>query len=280
MSAIWLEEVVRRALHEDLGPGDITTEACVPADRTAVAELVAREAGVLAGLQAAWEVFRQLGGCELAALKADGEALSEGDVVARVEGLARRLLMGERTALNFLRHLSGIATLTARYVAAVRGTRAAVVDTRKTTPGLRALEKAAVRAGGGRNHRMGLYDAVLIKDNHIVAAGGIAQAVQAARRKAPFTATIEVEVSEPSQVEEALAAGADVIMLDNMDVETLRACVERIAGKCIVEASGGITLEDVAQVAATGVDVISVGALTHSAPALDIAMRLLPCGAA
>jgi nicotinate-nucleotide pyrophosphorylase (carboxylating) len=275
MNAIWLEDIVRRALQEDLGPGDITTEACVAAERRGQAEIMAREGGVLAGMEAAREVFRQVGGCVYTALLADGAGLAEGAVLARVEGPTRSLLMGERTALNFLQRLSGIATLTARFVATVAGTKATIVDTRKTTPGLRALEKAAVRAGGGRNHRMGLFDAVLIKDNHIAAAGGIGPAVEAARRDAPYTATIEVEAANLAQVDEALAAGADIIMLDNMDCGTLRAGVERIAGQVLVEASGGITLDSVADVAATGVDFISVGALTHSAPALDIAMKIL-----
>ena len=278
MNALWLEDIVRRALQEDLGPGDITTEACVPAERQALAEVVARERGFLAGTEAAREVFRQVGGCAYTALLTDGARFAEGAVLARIEGPARSLLMGERTALNFLQHLSGIATLTARFVAAVAGTKATIVDTRKTTPGLRALEKAAVRAGGGHNHRMGLFDAVLIKDNHIAAAGGIGPAVEAARRHAPYTATIEVEAANLAQVDEALAAGADIIMLDNMDCETLRASVERIAGKALVEASGGVTLDTVADVAATGVDFISVGALTHSAPALDIAMKVLRRG--
>lgn len=272
---LWLSELVRRALEEDLGPGDITSAACVPADLTARAYIGAREPGVLAGLAAAEEVFRQVNPAIVFEPRlTEGESFAAGERLVELAGPARDLLTAERTALNFLQRLSGIATLTRRYVEAVAGSGAVIVDTRKTTPGLRRLEKAAVRAGGGQNHRFGLYDGILIKDNHVVAAGGLRAAVEAARASAHHLLKIEVEVTRLADVEEAVAAGADVLLLDNMPVAEMAEAVRRAAGRVLVEASGGVNLETVAAIARTGVNFISVGRLTHSAPALDLSMEL------
>lgn len=271
-----IAEIVTAALAEDIGPGDITSELCVPADCQAQGQLVAKQPGVLAGLEVAEACFRQVSSAvEFAAAKQNGEYLESGQVLAKVSGPARALLAAERTALNFLQRLCGIATLTQQFVDAVDGTKAVIVDTRKTTPGLRALEKAAVRAGGGQNHRFALYDALLIKDNHIRIAGGVGPAVQAARRSAPAHLKIEVEAASLEQVQEALAMGADIIMLDNMDLAAMREAVKIIGGQARVEASGGVTLDNVAEVAGTGVDMISVGRLTHSAPAIDISLEFV-----
>ncbi|WP_334110605.1 carboxylating nicotinate-nucleotide diphosphorylase [Thermodesulfitimonas autotrophica] len=271
-----LDRLIDMALREDLGPGDITTESIVPETLWARAEFIAKEEGVVAGLPVAGRVFRRLDPeTEFRAEVAEGSAVKAGAVLAVVAGRARTILTGERVALNFVRHLSGIATRTRRLVAAVEGLRAVVLDTRKITPGLRALEKYAVRAGGGRNHRFGLFDGILIKDNHIRAAGGIREAVARARARAPHTLKVEVEVQSLDEVEEALAAGADIIMLDNMPVAAMREAVRCIGGRALVEASGGITEENVREVAATGVDFISAGALTHSARALDISLEIV-----
>jgi len=271
----WLSELVRRALEEDLGPGDVTSTACLPADLSARARLEAREPGVLAGLAAAEEVFRQVNpAIAFRPRLRDGDTFAAGERLVDLAGPARDLLAAERTALNFLQRLCGIATLTRRYVEAVAGTGAVIVDTRKTTPGLRLLEKAAVRAGGGQNHRFGLYDGILIKDNHIVAAGGLRAAVKAARASAHHLLKIEVEVTRLADVEEALAAGADVLLLDNMPVAEMAEAVRRVGGRALVEASGGVNLETVAAIARCGVNFISVGRLTHSAPALDLSMEL------
>ena len=270
-----VSDIVRRALAEDVGPGDITTEACVPADAVARGAFLAKQDGVLAGMDVVRECFAQAApDCALHELLSEGAAFRAGDVPARVEGPARQVLSAERVALNFLQRLCGVATLTRRYVEAVAGTGAVILDTRKTTPGLRALEKAAVRAGGGRNHRFALYDGVIIKDNHIIAAGGITRAVERTRARVAPTVKIEVEATSLEQVREALAAGADIIMLDNMDLATMRAAVELTAGRALVEASGGVNLDTVADIAATGVAFISVGRLTHSAPAIDISLDL------
>ena len=275
-----LRDLVARALAEDLGPGDVTGAAVVPADATATARIVQKEAGVVYGLDAAAEAFRQSGAGELQRLAPEGEWRDDVRAdVATVSGPARALLAAERTALNLLCHLSGVATLTARFVHAVEGTGAAILDTRKTTPGLRALEKEAVAAGGGRNHRMGLYDAYLIKENHIALAGGPEAAIRRAREADPAR-EVEIECRDAEEVAEALEAAADRLLLDNMGPDELRAAVAArdahptpIGGPAL-EASGGITLENVAEVAATGVDFISVGAVTHSAPALDLSMLL------
>ena len=272
-------ELVRTALVEDLGPGDVTSEATVPADATASARIVQKEPGVVFGLEIAAEVFSQLGAPGLERLADEGIWREYTPVnVASISGPARALLAGERTALNFLGHLSGLATLAAQFAEAVDGAGAVILDTRKTTPGLRRLEKAAVAAGGARNHRLGLYDAVLIKENHIAIAGGLADAVAAARAAQP-SLEIEVECRDLDEVRAALAAGADRLLLDNMDPEALRAAVaerDRSGDGARLEASGGVTLLNVAEIAATGVDYISVGALTHSAPALDLSMLIEP----
>lgn len=270
-----VKQIVASALLEDVGPGDITTGACIPPERFARGEFLAKQDGVLAGSEVVRECFRQAGpDCELEMHLADGEAFEAGQIVAVVDGPAAQILTTERVALNFMQRLCGTASLTRKYVEAVRGTRARIVDTRKTTPGLRLLEKAAVRAGGGGNHRFALYDGVILKDNHIEAAGGIAPAVALTRASIPHTVKIEVETTSLEQVQQALDVGAEIIMLDNMDCETMRAAVELIAGRALTEASGGVNLDTVRAIAQTGVDLISVGRLTHSAPAVDISLEL------
>ena len=277
-----LKEIVARALAEDLGAGDVTSEATVPEAARARARIVQKQPGVVFGLAAVAEAMRQCGVEEVDNLVVEGQWREEVPVdVVFAAGPARALLAAERTALNFLGHLSGVATLTARYVEAVAGTGARILDTRKTTPGLRQLEKAAVAAGGGRNHRIGLYDAVLIKENHVALAGGVAKAIHAARSSHPEMA-VEVEVRDLEEVAYALGTGADLLLLDNMDVETLRAAVRLrdehtgVGNRPSLEASGGVTLETVRAIAETGVDFISVGALTHSAPNLDFSLLLEP----
>jgi nicotinate-nucleotide pyrophosphorylase (carboxylating) len=270
-----IREAVARALAEDVGSGDITTAATVAHDARAKALITQKAPGVVFGLEVAETTFRAVDP-ELAVerLAPEGE-WREGGPVLQVTGRARGILTAERTALNFLQRLSGVATLTARAVAAVEGTGAQVLDTRKTTPGLRALEKAAVAAGGGTNHRAGLYDAVLIKENHATLAGGVGAAVRLARAAAPDV-PLEVECRTLAEVDEALAAGAPRILLDNMAPEQLREAVDHVAGRAELEASGGITLETLGDAAATGVQFVSVGALTHSAPALDLSLLLEP----
>ena len=269
-------ELVRAALVEDIGSGDVTTAATVPEDSRARALITQKAPGVVFGLDTAEAVFWTLDQeARFERLVAEGEWREEGGPVLAGEGRARALLSGERTALNFLAHLSGVATMSARAARAVEGTGARVLDTRKTTPGLRALEKAAVAAGGASNHRAGLYDAILIKENHIAAAGGIAQAVARAREAAPELAgTLEVEVRDSEEIDEALAAGAPRLLLDNMDDAQLRAAVAQVAGRASLEASGGVTLQTLRERAQTGVEWISMGALTHSAPALDLSLIL------
>ena len=274
-------ELVARALAEDVGAGDVTAEATVPADARARARILQKEPGVLFGLELAAEAFAQAGAETFDRLVVEGQwRESVPAEVALVAGPARAVLAGERTALNLLGHLAGVATMAHRYAQAVRGTGATILDTRKTTPGLRALEKAAVAAGGARNHRMGLHDAILIKENHAALAGGVGAAVRAARAARPGMA-VEVECRDAAEVAAALAAGADRLLLDNMAPEALRAAVaardKAAAGsarRVTLEASGGVTLDNVAELAATGVELISVGALTHSAPALDVSMLL------
>ncbi len=270
-----VEQAVAAALDEDLGQaGDITTDAIIPADARGRAKIVAREEGVVAGLDLAETAFRMLDPeVRFTRVVADGSKVAAGGTIARIDGLTRALLTGERTALNFLNRLSGIATLTSAYVAAVKGTRARIACTRKTTPNLRAFEKYAVRAGGGVNHRFGLYDAVLIKDNHIAAAGGIAEAIKRIRLRAGHLVKIEVEVDTLAQLEEALGYPVDAVLLDNMDVVTLRKAVDLVNGRVVTEASGGVRLETVAEIAKTGVDVISVGALTHAPRSLDSSLE-------
>ncbi len=270
-----LHNLIDRCLGEDVGAGDLTTNSTVPAGAVSTGFILAKEAGVLAGLPLAEMVFRRLDpAAGFLALARDGDLVERGRILAEITGKARAILTGERLALNFLRHLSGIATRTARLVETVADTKAVIVDTRKTTPGLRVLEKYAVRAGGGNNHRFGLYDGVLIKDNHIKMAGGIKKAVLAARRGSPHMVRIEVEAEDLAGVGEALEAGADIIMLDNMDTRTMRQAVELVAGRALLEASGGIEEETIRAVASTGVDLISVGALTHSVRSLDISLDI------
>lgn len=267
--------LVVRALAEDVGTGDVTTAATVDADARGRATIVQKAPGVIFGLELAGEVFRALEpAVALERRVGEGEWRDGGEVLV-VEGSARALLTGERTALNFLGHLSGIATATARAVAEVRGTGVKILDTRKTTPGLRDLEKAAVRAGGGVNHRAGLYDAILIKENHAALAGGVGEAVRRAHATAPEL-SLEVECRTVAEIDEALEAGARLLLLDNFDPPGLARAVERIAGRASTEASGGVTLGTLGAVAATGVDFISLGALTHSAPSLDLSLLLEP----
>ncbi len=268
-----VERIVREALKEDIGLGDVTTAVTVDPETIARAELVAKEDFVLAGLDVAAKVFKMLDPeISFAPLLQDGRSVKRGEVIAWLKGPAVMLLQGERVALNLLQRMSGIATLTATYVAEVSGTSAIIVDTRKTVPGLRALDKYAVRQGGGRNHRIGLFDGILIKENHSAAAGGIGAAIERARRQLPHTLKIEVETTCLAEVQEALDARADVIMLDNMNLDQLREAVALIAGQALVEASGGVNLDTVRDIAETGVNIISVGALTHSVKAADISM--------
>jgi len=273
VSADTLEQVVQAALAEDVGEGDVTTEATVDPDAVGTAELVLREPGVVCGLVAAEAVFRALDpDVRFEPLFVEGALVDRPKAVAVITGPERAILTGERTALNLLGRLSGIATLTRSYVDAVEGTGVAILDTRKTTPGLRALEKHAVRCGGGRNHRFGLDDGVLVKDNHLRAAGSVRAAVESVR--ATTDLPVEVECDTLEQVKEALAAGADAILLDNMTLDELRAAVALARGHARLEASGGVTLENVGAIAETGVDEISVGALTHSARSLDVSLEL------
>ena len=271
------ETIVSTALAEDVGDGDVTTAATVPAHARARALIRQKAPGVIYGLDVAEEVFRSLDPeATFTREVVEGEWRESGDVL-RVEGLARALLTGERTALNFLQRLSGVATMAARAVQAIDGTAARILDTRKTTPGLRALEKAAVAAGGATNHRAGLYDAILIKENHAALAGGVGAAVRSASEQAPHL-PLEVECRDLDEVDEALAAGVGGIriLLDNMSPDELRRAVARVNGRAELEASGGVTLQTLREVASTGVDFVSVGALTHSAPALDLSLLLTP----
>jgi nicotinate-nucleotide pyrophosphorylase (carboxylating) len=271
-----LRESVCAWLREDLGYGDRTTLAVVSPGATGTAAIVMRQPGVLCGMPVIEAVFAELDTrLRVTTMCREGELVPEGTVVGQIVGPLRGILAGERLALNLLQRLSGIATLTRRFVDAVAGTGVMILDTRKTTPGLRLLEKYAVRVGGGRNHRFGLFDGVLIKDNHVRVAGSVREAVQRVRNVIPHTMLVEVEVTTLEELDEALAAGADWILLDNMDVETMREAVRRVAGRAKLEASGGVTLERVRAIAETGVDAISVGALTHSAPALDISLEVV-----
>lgn len=268
-----IDPLVERALAEDIGWGDATSEAVIPADMAATANIVAKADGVVAGLPIVERVFRKLDpGLEWQAVVADGTRVSRGQILVRLRGRARALLAGERTALNFLQRLSGIATLTATFAEAVADLPVVLLDTRKTLPGWRWLDKYAVRMGGGHNHRHGLWDAILIKENHVRLAGSISEAVRRARRNAPASLPIIVEASSLDDVQEALAAGVDRLLLDNMDLESLRRAVAAARGRAQTEASGGVSLATVRAIAETGVDFISIGQLTHSAPALDIAM--------
>lgn len=276
-----IRALIDLALAEDIGTGDITSLATVPADRTATAIMVAKDDGVLSGIDVAEEVFRTVDpAIEFTAHKRNGDALQHRDEIAVITGSARSILTAERTALNFVQRLSGVATITASYAAAVAGTRTQIVDTRKTTPGMRLLQKRAVQHGGGSNHRFGLADGVLIKDNHLAAIGGdnrIADAVSAARATAPHTLKIEIEVASLDELQQALDAGADIVMLDNMGTSAIAEAVtirDNHTHHALLEASGGITLERLPELAATGVELISAGALTHSAPSLDISLDI------
>lgn len=268
-------ELVTRALAEDVGSGDVTTLATVPGQQRARGVFLAKSDCVIAGLDAALEPFRQLEPSVAVTLRHhDSDRVSQGEVIGAVEGTARTLLVGERVALNLLQRLSGVATLTRRFVDAARG-RITVLDTRKTTPTFRLLEKYAVTAGGGTNHRVGLFDAVLIKDNHVRLAGGVAPAVKACRTANPLL-SIEVETQTLDEVDQAVGAGADIILLDNMPLEQIREAVARIGGRAKTEISGGVTLDRIPALAATGATFVSVGALTHSAPAVDISFKIEP----
>jgi nicotinate-nucleotide pyrophosphorylase (carboxylating) len=274
-----IKSTIERALVEDLGPGDITTDSLIPPDIRGMGTVLSKATGVIAGLDVALEVFRQTNpAVKTRVLMADGSEVAPGDMVAEVEGSIAGILKGERVALNFLQHLSGIATETSRYVKAVQGTRARILDTRKTVPGLREMEKYAVRVGGGHNHRYNLADGILIKDNHIAALRAqelsMEDIVRRARENAPHTLLIEVEVETVDEVQEAMNARADAILLDNMSLEEMRRAVTLVQGRCLTEASGGINLETVKAVAETGVDLISVGSLTHSVRALDISLDM------
>ena len=273
MNPFVLDPILRRALEEDIGTGDVTTLATIQPGVQASAELVAKEDFILSGIEVAQRVFYLLSQeTAFEKLIEDGQSVKRGDVLAWIKGDAAVLLQGERVALNFLQRMCGVATLTAAFVKQIEDTGAVVVDTRKTTPGLRVLEKYSVRMGGGGNHRMALYDAVLIKENHVSAAGGITSAVSRARQSVPHTQKIEVEVRDQAEVTEALDAGADILLLDNMSTEELKAAVKLIDGRAVTEASGGVNLETIREIAETGVQLISVGALTHSYHAVDISM--------
>jgi nicotinate-nucleotide pyrophosphorylase (carboxylating) len=276
LSPLLIEDAVRAALAEDLGrAGDVTTQATIPATANASAVIAAREAGVIAGLPLARAAFCQMdANIGFEAWVADGAVVQPGEIVARVEGPARAVLSAERVALNYVGRLSGVASLTATYAARIAHTKAKICDTRKTTPLMRAFEKYAVRCGGGANHRFGLDDAVLIKDNHLAVAGGVAPALRAAKTFVGHLMKIEIEVDTLDQLTEVLAEGADAVLLDNMPPADLRRAVEMVAGRMICEASGGVTLETVGAIAETGVDLISVGALTHSARVLDLGLDM------
>jgi nicotinate-nucleotide pyrophosphorylase (carboxylating) len=274
-----IEETIDRALAEDLGKGDVTTEALIPGDRQGTAVMVVRKEGVLAGINVAKQVFHRVDPeLKVEILLEDGARVKPGSRIANLSGSTASILKAERVALNFLQHLSGIASETNRYVEAVKGLPVRIMDTRKTTPGLRLLEKHAVRAGGGENHRMSLGDAILIKDNHLAALCrqglSIKEIVAKARRDSPERLSVEVEVATAREASEAVEAGADIVMLDNMSLEDMREAVNSIGGRALVEASGGIALDNVRAVAETGVDSISIGALTHSVRALDISLEL------
>ncbi|MDY5941281.1 MAG: carboxylating nicotinate-nucleotide diphosphorylase [Eubacteriales bacterium] len=269
-----VDRLIETALEEDIGTGDITTACCIPVGSTAYGRFLAKEEGVVCGLDVARRVFLRVDpNTKFTARKKDGDRVSLREIIAEVSGDAHSLLTAERVALNLMQRMSGIATRTAEAVKAVAGTHARICDTRKSTPGMRVLEKYAVRVGGGSNHRFNLADGILIKDNHIVAAGGITAAVRAAKANAPHTLKIEVETENEEQIREALSAGADIIMLDNMTVPQMADAVRLIAGRAVTEASGNMGDRDLAEVASTGVDLISIGALTHSVRSLDISLK-------
>jgi nicotinate-nucleotide pyrophosphorylase (carboxylating) len=271
-----IKQIIRFALEEDLGEGDMTTDAVIGPEMRGTAGLLAREELVLAGMPVFEQVFKELGSqIEFEEYFKEGDLVPAGERVCLITGSLALILKGERTALNFLQRMSGIATLTRQYVEKAGSSKVRILDTRKTVPGHRWLDKYAVRTGGGTNHRFGLYDMILIKDNHIAAAGSITKAVKLARENAPHTLKVEVEVEDLEGVEAALEAGADIIMLDNMDLKQMAKAADRVKGKAVVEASGGITLDTIKDVANTGVDLISVGALTHSPKAADFSLEIV-----
>ena len=274
MNTFVVDNIIKNALIEDIGTGDITTLSTVPADTIATARIIAKESGVLCGIIIAKRVFALTDDTvSFNIQKQDGQTVQKGDILALISGNARSMLTGERVALNFLQRMSGIATATANAMDKVRGTKAKICDTRKTVPGLRVLEKYAVKTGGGFNHRFNLSDGVLIKDNHIKAAGGITKAIESVKKMAPHTLRIEVEVANEAMVREALECGEDIIMLDNMTTKQMTEAVKLIGSKSLVEASGNMGDKNLAEVAATGVDLISLGSLTHSVKALDISLK-------
>lgn len=273
MNWLLVEENVKRALNEDLQYGDITTESVVLDHKIAKVDIIAKEKGVIAGTEVFKMVFNILGDVEVNFSVNDGEEVEEGQHFGEVFGDAKKILMGERVALNYMQRMCGIATLTREFVERLEGTKVKLLDTRKTTPNMRVFEKYAVKVGGGTNHRFGLNDGVMIKDNHIEAAGGIKNAVSLARKNSPFVRKIEVEVESIGQLKEALEAKADIIMLDNMDIKTLKEAVKLIDNRVEVEASGNVTLDNIREIAQTGVDFISTGAVTHSFKVLDISMK-------
>ncbi len=275
LPTILVDEVIRIALKEDINYLDTATDYMIDEQQISTAQFLAKADGVLCGMDIALRVFELLGDFEIERLKRDGDRIAKGEILGRITGNTRLLLHGERTALNLVQHLSGIATETARCVALVEGTKASIADTRKTLPGLRALQKYAVTCGGGKNHRFNLSDAAMLKDNHIDAAGGILPAVETLRRYLGHTVKIEVETRNLAEVGEAIKAGADIIMLDNMKLDEMRQAVELVDGRALTEASGGITSETLGPVAQTGVDIISIGALTHSVKAFDISLKII-----
>jgi nicotinate-nucleotide pyrophosphorylase (carboxylating) len=268
--------IIENALKEDIGEGDVTTDLLYPEDIRCDAIIQAKEQGIMAGLPIAERIFKKLNNdIQWVENKRDGESVAKGDILVKIHGSEKAILTGERVALNFIQRLSGIATLTSKFVKAVEGLSAKITDTRKTVPGLRILDKYAVRTGGGHNHRMGLFDGILIKDNHLKLIGSITEAISRIKKMTGGRFQIEVETSRLEEVREALAAGADIIMLDNMSLNTMRKSVEMINGRALIEASGGITLRNVRKVAETGVNIISIGSLTHSPKALDIGLYLV-----
>jgi nicotinate-nucleotide pyrophosphorylase (carboxylating) len=271
-----IDSIIKNALNEDVGSGDITTDTIFPPDAKCEAQIIAKEKGIIAGIPIAKRVFQKLDPeVSFSRNSNDGDRVTPGQEILRIKATVRAVLTGERLALNLLQRMSGIATATSLYVDAVKGSKTKILDTRKTAPGLRVLDKYAVLAGGAQNHRFGLYDLVLIKDNHINFAGGISNAVQIVRSKYQDEFKIEVETSTLDEVKEALSAGADIIMLDNMNISMMKEAVKMINKKALTEASGGITLDTIANITETGVDYISVGAITHSSPALDISLYMV-----
>ncbi len=275
LPVFYIDKKIKEALREDINYIDITSDYLIPQSQRSKARLIAKEKGILCGLDIALRVFELLDATfEFKTSAKDGDQINPGDTIAEIQGPTLALLKGERTALNFIQHLSGIATTTRAAAKAVEGIRATIADTRKTLPGLRAMQKYAVMVGGGKNHRFNLSDCAMIKDNHIDACGSISKAVETLRDKLGHTAKIEVETRTLSEVEEAVDSGADIIMLDNMDLDTMRRAVEIASGRALLEASGGVSLDNIRAIAETGVDIISMGALTHSVKALDISLKI------